>query len=168
MADPFVRLEDGTFHMWYIFGVAWKPFENGSAPDRVYKIGHAVSDDGVQWRKPEDGRQVVAGVLGSDESQAMPSVVKIGDSFHMFFCFRESFDFRTNRERGYRIGHADSEDLSEWRRDDAVALLEVTEGAWDSDMLCYPHVFAMDGRVYMLYNGNEFGRLGFGAAVLEW
>ena len=34
-------------------------------------------------------------------------------------------------------------------------------------MLCYPHVFECDGRVYMLYNGNEFGRYGFGAAVLE-
>ena len=42
-----------------------------------------------------------------------------------------------------------------------------TPGDWDSDMLCYPHVFECDGQVYLLYNGNEFGRYGFGAAVLE-
>ena len=29
-------------------------------------------------------------------------------------------------------------------------------------MLCYPHVFECDGKVYLLYNGNEFGRYGFG------
>jgi hypothetical protein len=34
-------------------------------------------------------------------------------------------------------------------------------------MLCYPNVFECDDRVYILYNGNEFGRHGFGAAVLE-
>jgi hypothetical protein len=34
-------------------------------------------------------------------------------------------------------------------------------------MLCYPHVFRCEGRVYMLYNGNAFGRDGFGVAVLE-
>jgi hypothetical protein len=28
-------------------------------------------------------------------------------------------------------------------------------------------VFECDGKVYMLYNGNEFGRHGFGLAVLD-
>jgi hypothetical protein len=34
-------------------------------------------------------------------------------------------------------------------------------------MQCYPHTFQSDGKVYMLYNGNEFGRFGFGLAVLD-
>ncbi len=54
-----------------------------------------------------------------------------------------------------------------WTRDDENPLLDVTAGDWDSDMQCYPHVFECDGRVFLLYNGNEFGRHGFGAAVLE-
>ena len=54
-----------------------------------------------------------------------------------------------------------------WTRDDENPLLDVTRGDWDSDMLCYPHVFECDGEVYLLYNGNEFGRYGFGLAVLE-
>jgi hypothetical protein len=33
-------------------------------------------------------------------------------------------------------------------------------------MQCYPHVFECDGKVYLLYNGNEFGRYGFGLAEL--
>lgn len=85
----------------------------------------------------------------------------------MFFCYRQSFDFRNNNDRGYRIGHASSVGLSAWTRDDENLQLDGSPGEWDSTMQCYPHVFECDGSVYLLYNGNEFGRYGFGLAVLE-
>jgi hypothetical protein len=85
----------------------------------------------------------------------------------MFFCYRESFDFRRAKGRGYRIGHAWTDDLINWTRDDTSPLLEGSPSEWDSDMQCYPHVFECDGKIYLLYNGNEFGRHGFGLAELE-
>jgi hypothetical protein len=85
----------------------------------------------------------------------------------MIFCYRQSSDFRSNRARGYRLGYAWSEDLVHWTRDDASIGIDVTAGGWDSDMMCYPHLFACDGEIYLLYNGNEFGRHGFGIARLE-
>jgi hypothetical protein len=166
VGDGFVNVFDGMFHMWYIFGTGWKRFTPEAEPDRTYKIAHATSKDGINWIK-EEGLQIIEDRLGSDESQALPSVIKIDDRYHMFFCYRHSFDFRTNRGRGYRIGHAWSDDLVSWTRDDANPLLDVTPNDWDSDMLCYPNVFECDGRVFLLYNGNEFGRYGFGLAVLE-
>ena len=166
VGDPFVRHESGLFHMWYIFGTTWRKFDPDQAPDRTYKIGHATSPDGVQWT-PDGGKRIVEDVLGADESQALPTVVKIADRYHMYFCYRESFDFRRTRGRGYRIGHAYSDDLATWTRADDAMNIDVSEGDWDSDMLCYPHVFQCDGKTYMLYNGNEFGRTGFGLAVLE-
>ena len=33
-------------------------------------------------------------------------------------------------------------------------------------MVAYPHVFEVDGSVYMAYLGNEVGREGFGIARL--
>ena len=84
----------------------------------------------------------------------------------MFFCYRESFDFRRNRQRGYRIGHAWSDDLHNWARDDQPPL-EGTPGDWDAEMQCYPHAFESDGEIYLLYNGNEFGKNGFGLARLN-
>ena len=69
-------------------------------------------------------------------------------------------------DRSYRIGYAYSDDLVNWTRDDANVGIDVTEGAWDSDMLCYPYIFECDGQAYLLYNGNEFGRYGFGLARL--
>ena len=38
---------------------------------------------------------------------------------------------------------------------------------WDSEMICYPYVFEHRGRFFMLYNGNGYGKTGFGVAVLE-
>ncbi|MBC3884345.1 hypothetical protein H8K27_04300 [Undibacterium sp. FT31W] len=166
VGDGFVKVIGNRFHMWYIFGTGWKKYSPDAPPDRTYKIGHAVSDNGIDWIK-EDGHQIIPDRLGWDESQALPSVIQMGDRYHMFFCYRESFDFRSNATRGYRIGHAWSDDLCHWSRDDASPELIGTPGAWDSDMQCYPHVFECDGNIYLLYNGNEFGRFGFGLAVLE-
>lgn len=166
VGDSFVLVTDDVLHMWYIFGTGWKKYAPDAAPDRTYKIGHATSRDGVNWTR-EESRQLIADRLGPDECQALPTVVKIGSRYHMFFCYRESFDFRTAKGRGYRIGHAWSDDLSNWSRDDDTPQLEGTPGSWDSDMQCYPHVFECDGSVYLLYNGNEFGRHGFGLAELQ-
>jgi hypothetical protein len=167
VGDGFVKVIDGVFHMWYIYGTGWKCYAPEQAPDRTYKIGHAVSSDGIHWQK-EEARQIIPDKLGAEESQALPTVIDFDGCYHMFFCYRESFDFRQNCSRGYRIGHAWSDDLAVWVRDDDNPGLGVSPpGVWDSDMLCYPHVFQCDGKIYLLYNGNEFGRYGFGAAILE-
>jgi hypothetical protein len=166
VGDGFVKVVGDVFHMWYIFGTGWRRFTPGASPDRIYKIAHAVSSDGVNWMK-HDGQAIIADRLGADECQALPTVIEIGNKWHMFFCYREPYDFRSNRHRAYRIGHAWSEDLLNWSRDDENPLLEGADGDWDADMQCYPHAFRCDGNVYLLYNGNEFGRHGFGLAILE-
>jgi hypothetical protein len=166
IGDGFVKVAGGVFHMWHIFGTRWKRLSEDAPPDRTYKIGHAVSSDGINWVR-EEARQIIADRLGADESQALPTVIRIDGRHHMFFCYRESFNFRNVKGRGYGIGHAYSDDLANWTRDDTDPFLEGTPGEWDSDMLCYPNVFESDGEVYLLYNGNDFGRYGFGLAVLE-
>ncbi len=165
VCDGFVRNYEGIYHMWYLFGTGWKRYAPDKPADRTYKIGHAISKDGVEWTK-EEAIQIIPDRLGPDESQALPTVICIDGRYHMFFCYRESFDFRNTKGRGYRIGHAWSDDLKSWTRDDENPLLAGSLGDWDSDMQCYPHVFECDGRVYLLYNGNEFGRYGFGVAEL--
>jgi len=166
VGDAFVRLYNGTFHMWYMFGKRWKKFTKNSPPDRVYKIGHATSIDGINWSK-EDGIQVIEDKLNIDESMALPTVIEIDDRYHMFFCYRESSNFRKSSGRGYRIGYAYSDDLYNWTRDDKKSGIDVSKVGWDSDMQCYPHIFKFNQKVYLMYNGNEFGRFGFGIAVLD-
>lgn len=166
VGDPFVRIFNNTFYMWYIFGIKWKVFSKGGVRERIYKIGLAKSKDGLNWNKAESG-QIISDKLNPDESQALPSIIDFSGKYHMFFCYRYSDDFRANRDRSYRIGYAFSDDLENWIRDDGKVGIDISEGCWDSDMLCYPHVFKLDNNIYMLYNGNEFGRYGFGLAILD-
>ena len=86
----------------------------------------------------------------------------------MYFCYRNAFDFRTNPQNSYKLGYAYSYDGLSWTRDDINAGISTTQFSWDSEMMCYPNVFKSAGNYYMLYNGNEFGKYGFGAALLTY
>ncbi len=165
VGDAFVMREQGQYHMWYIHGTRWVKQSDTSAPDRVYKIAHATSGDAIHWQR--EGRLIIADRLNENECQALPTVFRQGDIYHMYFCYRQAHDFRSQHSSAYRLGYAWSRDMLNWERDDSLAGIDVSSDDWDSQMQCYPHVFEMDGKFYMLYNGNEFGRGGFGLAVLE-
>lgn len=165
VGDPFVLASDGKLHMWYIYGKGWAPATESEPPARVYKISVATSVDGFNWVR--EGKQIISNVLGDTECQAMPTVFKASGIYHMIFCFRYATDFRANRNRGYTLGYAYSTDLINWHRDDNLLGIQRSESGWDSDMMCYPHVFEFKGNYYLLYNGNEFGKHGFGVAVLR-
>lgn len=162
VGDAFVRRFEGRLHMWYIFGTAWKTQAETGETERVYKIGHATSIDGLAWIR-EEGLPIISDVLDSDECQALPTVIYFDGCYHMFFCYREAFGFRTGIGRGYRIGHAVSTNLRDWQRDEN-SVLRCDGSDWDSEMQCYPQALTIGDRAFLLYNGNEFGRHGFGIA----
>lgn len=160
--DGFVKKYDNTLHMWYIFGEKWKIFEGNAYPERVYKIGHAMSNDGINWQKTN--KQIIKSKY-EDEAQALPTVAKFNDKYHMMFCTRDANDFRTNHARSYKLGYATSNDLKNWQRNDSLAF--ASSGKWASEMACYPNLFEFEKKLYLLYNGNEFGKHGFGLAQLK-
>lgn len=165
VGDSFVRKFNGQYHMWYMYGTKWVKEFASSEPDRVYKIGYASSREGINWT-PEN-RQIIPDKLHENECQALPSVLKVKDTFHMVFCYRDVFGFRNDKNKAYRIGYATSKDGQNWtRQDEKLGLITGAEGEWDSDMQCYPHLCEIDGQIYLLYNGNKFGKYGFGAARL--
>jgi predicted GH43/DUF377 family glycosyl hydrolase len=165
IADPFVNRFNDDYHMWYIFGDKWVFCKKLNQPERIYKIGHATSKNMLDWNR--EGQFIIPEVFKDEECQALPTVVQINDTYHMYFCFRYATDFR-NKERGYRLGHAYSHNLKDWTRDDESCNLNKSKKPedWDSEMICYPHAFLHLGKTYLLYNGNEFGKFGFGLAEL--
>jgi hypothetical protein len=80
----------------------------------------------------------------------------------MWYSFRAQQGAET-----YRIGYAESIDGLDWVRKDDESGIDVSPNGWDSEMICYPRVFEHKDRLYMLYNGNGYGKSGFGLAVLE-
>ena len=167
VGDGFVLKVNDVFYMFYIFGVQWHKATKNEPVARVYKIGLATSTDLVNWKK-NDGKQIIASFLNENECQALPTVVEFDGMYHMVFCYREATDFRTNPTRGYRLGYAYSNDLIHWERNDKkLGLpLDLEGNDWDSKMMCYPHLVKVKNKVFLLYNGNEFGKFGFGLAEL--
>lgn len=165
VCDAFVTKFDDHFDMWYIFGTKWIKTVNESEPQRVYKIAHATSSDGISWKR--DSKQIISDVLDENECQALPTVIEARGLYHMFFCFRSASGFRTDKSKSYRLGYAWSKDRIHWTRNDKNVGIYLSETGWDSEMMCYPHVFHCNEKTWMLYNGNEFGKYGFGLAQLE-
>jgi predicted GH43/DUF377 family glycosyl hydrolase len=151
-ASPCVLRENGRWRMWYVSGVRWA-IEDG-APKHYYHVRYAESDDGARWRR--DGT-VCIDFRPGEYAISRPCVVKIGERYCMWYSYRGN---------AYRIGYAESADGVRWQRiDESVSFDSPFEG-WDERMQCYPWVFPHDDEWYMLYNGNDYGRTGFGLAKL--
>jgi hypothetical protein len=163
ISGPKIRKFTGVYYLFYIAGRKW--ISADGRPEPIYKIRMASSPDGLQWTPMH--RDLIPSRICGDEAQASPDVFWSNGLYHMFFCYRQSTDFRVNRQRGYRIGYAFSRDLITWTRDDARAGIDVSDSGWDSEMVAYPHVFELDGATYLLYLGNQVGKEGFGIARLE-
>lgn len=161
MGSPRIRQFNGRWYLWYVSGSVW--LKTAGKPEPVYKIRMAHSDDGIKWLK--HGKNILKDKLGENECQACPDVIYRDGHYHMFYSYRQSQNYRGN-EGGYRIGYAVSSDMMSWLRRDELAGIGVSEKGWDSEMASYPHVFNLDGETYMLYQGNEMGRAGFGLAKL--
>lgn len=153
VSAPFVMLEGALWRMWYISGLGWEEAEGGALRS-FYHIKYAESDDGVAWRR--DGR-VCLDLLPGETNIARPCVLKEGGLYRAWFS--------RNSGAGYQIGYAESRDGYVWERKDSEAGIDLSESGWDSEAIAYPWVFVHGGRRFMLYNGNGFGRDGFGLAV---
>lgn len=145
---------EDKWRMWYLSCTGWS-IRDGK-PEHHYHIKYAESLDGIAWER----RGLVAiDYLGASEyAISRPSVVRDRDRWRMWYSCRGS---------AYRIGYAESQDGLCWVRHDSEAGIYVSDSGWDSSMIEYPFVFDHGGARYMLYNGNGFGKSGFGLAILE-
>jgi len=162
LGSPKVKIFNNVWYLWYAVGKKW--IANSGNPEPVYKIRMAYSNDGINWVKT--GKDLIETKVEEDECQASAEVILYKNKYHMFFSYRHSLGYRF-KEKGYRIGYASSDDIITWVRDDSKAGITISEEGWDSEMVSYPHIFELDKNIYMLYQGNHFGRDGFGLAKLE-
>jgi hypothetical protein len=149
-------LQDGAkWRVWYGGGSGFK--QGGAKTLPVYDIRYAESEDGIVI--PRQGRTVMA-TSGDEYRVARPNVIKRNGRYHMFLCHGSEAD-------PYSLGYAFSGDGLQWTRADALLNLHKTPRSWDGEMMAYPAFIEAGGRCYLFYNGNDYGRDGFGYAVLE-
>ena len=152
LSYPWVLASGRRWRVWYGSHLEWGP----SGLDMIHVIKTGTSHDGVRWTC--DG-EIAVNVCGAQEQAvSRPTVLRGPSGYRMWFAKRGS---------SYTLGYAESRDGRNWTRHDEWVGLKPSGEGWDSDDVTYPCVFVHGGRTYMLYNGNGYGRDGFGLALLD-
>ena len=155
LSYPWVLREHDQYRMWYGSTVKWDA-GNGEI---LHVINHATSVDGHEWTRLG---LAVPYTVGVAQAFSRPTVVADSDGYHMWLSYRSG-----KPGQKYRIGFAYSTSGENWELRLADAGIDISESGWDSEMIEYPFVFDHKGQRFMLYNGNGYGRTGFGLTVLE-
>ncbi len=153
---PYVLHENGQWRMYYVGGVEWL---HRDLPR--YNIQYATSKDGLEWKR--EGHVCIDFASKEEHALAKPWVIKENDVYKMWFGCKGD----ASKGGAYVIGYAESEDGANWTRNDDFAGIDRSESGWDSEMIEYTTVVVYQDRKYMFYNGNTYGREGFGLAVQE-
>jgi len=148
-----IYIENDLIRLYYTGFLRWG---EGSEFKHEYVIKYAESNDAINLYRPN--HICINKHYDWEFSICRPSVIKRDDNYHMWFSYRG---------KGYLIGYASSVDGITWLRDDTKAGISLSQNGWDSQMICYSHVFNYEDNYYMIYNGNDYGREGLGIAVLQ-
>lgn len=149
---PWVLKVNGIYKMWYDTNLSWN--EN-SFKKTKFILRYAESENGIDW----DKKYINCIMLSKNERYiSRPCVLIEDDVYKMWYC--------VNVECRYKLGYAESTDGRQWVRMDNQVGISTSKTGWDSDEICYPYVFDHKGERYMLYNGNGYGKTGFGLARL--
>jgi hypothetical protein len=145
---------DDFWRNWYLSCTGWSKINNKI--EHHYHIKYAESDDGINWRR--DGKISIDYKNENEYAISRPSVIKDTDCWKMWYSYRGD---------SYKIGYAESVDGRNWDRLDHMVGIDVSSNGWDSEMIEYPFVFTHNNDLYMLYNGNGYGKTGFGLAIFD-
>lgn len=154
LSYPWVVYDEGIYKMWYGTTLDWTS-DNG---EMIHVIKYATSIDGLNWNKHGIA---IPYEIGIAQAFSRPTVIIDTKGYHMWYSYRSGDGTK------YRIGYSFSQDGLHWERQHDNVGIDVASSGWDSEMICYPYVFEHKGNTYMLYNGNDYGKTGFGLAILE-
>lgn len=147
-------IENGLIRLYYTCFLKWG--KNPGEAKHNYVIKYAESKDGVNWDR--NNHICIDSIYGmGDFSICRPSVIKLDDTYHMWFSYRGE---------NYSIGYASSKDGINWKREDSKAGIKKPTSGWDSEMQCYCQIFQYKDDFYMIYCGNKYGKDGLGIAKL--
>lgn len=148
----FVMRDDSAYRVWYIGGSETVLVGGKQLP--TYSLHYGESPDGVNWGA---GREIMAPQRPREFGFGRPWVRRLSSGYEMWYSIR-------NSDIGYRIAYATSDDGLNWNRRGFFGLDVGERGDWDGEMTAFGAVFDTPAGSFMLYNGNGYGRTGFGLA----
>ena len=154
---PFLRREAEGWRLWYIAGGSFADVAGKAQP--LYDIRTLTSSDGITF----------AGPSGEVLTPRRPDEIGFG---RPFVTDRDGgaldLNISVRSASGYRLGYAQSRDGGSWERDDSKFEMTGPVESWESEMTCYSAIVKTRHGTLMFYNGNGYGRTGFGVARAEF
>lgn len=150
-----VIYHENLYKMWYESNRSWFMSDSCSKSKPEFVIKYAISENGIDWQREDI---ICLSDNYGDRVVARPSIIIDNDVYKMWYSYK--------RNGSYKIGYAESKNGLDWVRKDDEVGIGVSPTGWDSEQIEYPFVFDHKGERYMLYNGNGYGKSGFGLAKL--
>jgi predicted GH43/DUF377 family glycosyl hydrolase len=154
VTSPNILIDNDLLRMTYVSGVKWE-YHNEQLKS-FYHIKYAESKNGINWER--NGLVCVDFRDEKESNIARSSVLKEDGIYKMWYCY-------VYGDVKYRMGYAESTDFKTWKRLDGESFMDVSSNGFDTEMTCYPNVVIINGKKHMFYNGNNFGKQGFGLAI---
>jgi len=150
-----IMFDEGKWKAWYGAGSEFDT-EGGRQYPR-YNIRYAESPDGIHL---SSDFRVCVDMSGGEYRVGRPYVIKHAEIYRMFYS-------AGTKTEGYRLAYAESPDGLNWNRKDSEVGIAGSASGWDSQMQGYPAIMTYKDQTYLFYNGNDYGREGFGYAILD-
>jgi hypothetical protein len=160
VGQPCVLREGNTWKMWYLSCEKIEMINN--RPEPFYNVKYAESADGIHWVR---NNQVCIPFDHFTDAIGRPCVHREGDVYKMYFSYRNANGYRTDAEKSYRVGYAESADGITWDMKPGMIDLRTVTGDWEKTMQEYCTRYEHNGTEYLVYNGDGFGASGFGYAT---
>ena len=155
-----VHIEQDIWKGWYQSVIQWELSEGKYEP--FYHLKYAESVDGINWNRKGE---IAIALQDNEAGICSASVLATPEGYCMWYAYRKKGDYRFNPLLSYKIGYATSNDGKTWQRKDALSGIGPSDKGWDSEMIAYPNVVCHEQKCYLFYNGNGFGKTGFGYAT---
>jgi len=136
---------------WYGSTLTW----DGPNCDMIHVLKEGRTINLSRW---ESGTRTLAFDQSEFQAFSSPTILEISDKRVLFFSYR-------GEGMSYKIGSAELTNEYPVATKDDFGISENLE-QWESEMQCYPRIFQLSGKHYMLYNGNQYGKSGIGLALL--
>ena len=149
-----VLYESGIWRIWFARGDDWQVI-NG-VPYPRYKICYTETKDLLNI--PRSSVVCVEPLL-PEYRIGRPKVYRTSDGAYIMYATIGSIS------GSYEPSFFRSADGVSWERDDASLGISMSKYGWDSQSICYPALIKMPEQSLMIYNGNNMGVDGFGAAL---
>ena len=150
-----VILEKNKYKFWLGAGSSWQLINGIQYPS--YNVKFIESENGIDFL---NNSVDCLSFSSKDEYRiGRPRVYLRKDSYIMIFTWGDT-------NSNYQMGYAESKDGINWVRNDSILNFKPSVIGWDSKSTSYGALFEIDSKTYMVYNGNDMGKEGFGLAVI--